>query len=260
MQVHRSANSVQQNRRRPSSIEIKEQTTRLRHRGIRQGHAVLLAAGAADAVADPVPAAPRARVRLPRRAGRPLVAVTQALDTHPHGPAAPYWIGLRPEDRAARLAELRQWADTILRREYGGYPLPACWASHPHAIWELSTLAAEWHRTPRPNQKPRPAVTAPGRFQCALTLSDEPKCTTYARVTVTDTTGDSARACTTHAIRGLEGIDGARVDWADTKGLNEYERKALELTEEVTRGRTPRATGDAKPQAETAGGEPEIGS
>jgi hypothetical protein len=37
-------------------------------------------------------------------------------------------------------------ADTILRREYGGYPLPACWASHPHAIWELSTLAAEWHQ------------------------------------------------------------------------------------------------------------------
>jgi hypothetical protein len=73
--------------------------------------------------------------------------VTQALDTRPNGPAAPYWIGLSPEDRAARLAELRQWADTILRREYGGYPLPACWASHPHAIWELSTLAAEWQRT-----------------------------------------------------------------------------------------------------------------
>jgi hypothetical protein len=73
--------------------------------------------------------------------------VTQALDDYPNGPAAPYWIGLSPEDYAARLAELRQWADTILRREYGGYQLPACWASHPHAIWELSTLAAEWHRT-----------------------------------------------------------------------------------------------------------------
>ena len=43
--------------------------------------------------------------------------------------------------------ELRQWTDTILRREYGGYPLPACWANHRHAIWELSTLAAEWHCT-----------------------------------------------------------------------------------------------------------------
>jgi hypothetical protein len=58
-----------------------------------------------------------------------------------------HWIGLSPEDHVARLAELRQWAETVLRPEYGGYQLPACWASHPHAIWELSTLAAEWHRT-----------------------------------------------------------------------------------------------------------------
>jgi hypothetical protein len=63
------------------------------------------------------------------------------------GQAAPYWIGLSPQDHTAQLAELQQWADTILRREYGGYQLPACWPNHPHAIWELSTLAAEWHRT-----------------------------------------------------------------------------------------------------------------
>ena len=73
--------------------------------------------------------------------------VTQSLDSPPRGPAAPYWIGLDPAEHAAQLAELRQWADTVLRREYGGYQLAACWANHPHAIWELSTLAAEWHRT-----------------------------------------------------------------------------------------------------------------
>jgi hypothetical protein len=73
--------------------------------------------------------------------------VADALDSPPHGPAAPCWIGLDPHDHAAQLAELRQWADTVLRREYGGYQLPGCWASHPQAIWELSTLAAEWHRT-----------------------------------------------------------------------------------------------------------------
>ena len=73
--------------------------------------------------------------------------VTQSLDRPPRGPAAPYWIGLDPAEHAAQLAELRHWADTVLRREYGGYRLPACWANHPHAIWELSTLAAEWHRT-----------------------------------------------------------------------------------------------------------------
>jgi hypothetical protein len=74
-------------------------------------------------------------------------AVTQSFDSPPRGPAAPYWIGLDPAEHAAQLAELREWTDTVLRREYGGYQLPDCWANHPHAIWELSTLAAEWHRT-----------------------------------------------------------------------------------------------------------------
>ena len=68
------------------------------------------------------------------------------------GQAAPYWIGLSPQDHAAQLAELRQWADTVLSPEYGGYQLPDCWPNHPHAIWELSTLAAEWHRTYSPRQ------------------------------------------------------------------------------------------------------------
>ena len=35
----------------------------------------------------------------------------------------------------------------MLRQHYGGYELPDCWPRHIHAIWELSTLAAEWHRT-----------------------------------------------------------------------------------------------------------------
>ena len=30
----------------------------------------------------------------------------------------------------------------------------------------------------------------------------------------------------------LDGITGAHVDWTDSKGLNEWERKALELSEE----------------------------
>jgi hypothetical protein len=75
-------------------------------------------------------------------------AATETRDNdRQHGPAAPYWIGRERAEYAAQLAELRQWADTVLRREYGGYQLAACWANHPHAIWELSTLAAEWHRT-----------------------------------------------------------------------------------------------------------------
>ena len=65
----------------------------------------------------------------------------------PRGPAAPYWIDLARHTYAAQLAELRQWADTVLRTQYGGYELRDCWPSHIHAIWELSTLAAAWHHT-----------------------------------------------------------------------------------------------------------------
>jgi hypothetical protein len=72
----------------------------------------------------------------------------------PRGPAAQYWIGLDHATYTARLADLRQWAGTVLREQYGGYELRDCWPDHPQAVWELSTLAAEWHRTydgPRPD-------------------------------------------------------------------------------------------------------------
>ncbi len=73
--------------------------------------------------------------------------VADALDAAaPRGPAAPIWIGLDRQAYAAQLVELRQWADAVLRRQYGGYELRDCWPSHIHAIWELSTLAAEWHQ------------------------------------------------------------------------------------------------------------------
>ncbi len=65
----------------------------------------------------------------------------------PRGPAAPYWIGLDRDTYVTRLADLRHWADTVLRQQYGGYELRDCWPRHIHAVWELSTLAAEWHRT-----------------------------------------------------------------------------------------------------------------
>ena len=40
------------------------------------------------------------------------------------------------------------------------------------------------------------------------------------------------RGCPRHAVAALDGIAGAHVDWADSKGINEYERTALDLTEE----------------------------
>ena len=63
------------------------------------------------------------------------------------GPAAPCWIGLDRDTYATQLADLQRWAGTVLRQHYGGYELRDCWPRHTHAIWELSTLAAEWHRT-----------------------------------------------------------------------------------------------------------------
>jgi len=74
--------------------------------------------------------------------------VADALDAAaPHEPAAPYWIGMDRDSHHARLADLQRWADTVLRPHYGGYQLAECWPRHINAVWELSTLAAEWHRT-----------------------------------------------------------------------------------------------------------------
>jgi hypothetical protein len=74
--------------------------------------------------------------------------VADALDAAaPRGPAAPYWIGLDRDTYHAQLADLSWWADTVLRQHYAGYELPECWSRHIHVVWELSTLAAEWHHT-----------------------------------------------------------------------------------------------------------------
>jgi hypothetical protein len=70
------------------------------------------------------------------------------------------------------------------------------------------------------------------RFTCTLTKADEPTCKCYARVTIVDAEGTSARACAQHAVAALTGIVGAHVNWLDSNGLNEWERKALELAEE----------------------------
>ena len=70
------------------------------------------------------------------------------------------------------------------------------------------------------------------RFTCTLTRADEPACQSYARVTIMDTEGASARGRPRHAVAALHGITGAHVDWTDSRGLNEWEHKALELTEE----------------------------
>ena len=73
------------------------------------------------------------------------------------------------------------------------------------------------------------------RFTCILTRADEPACQSYARVTIVDSEGGTTRGCARHAVAALDGITGGHVDWTDSKGLNEWERKALELAEERSR-------------------------
>jgi hypothetical protein len=90
----------------------------------------------------------RADLNLAARLEDLAQTVADALEAAaPRGPAAPYWIGLDHDTYNARLADLRRWADTVLGQQYGGYELRDCWPRHIHAVWDLSTLAAEWHRT-----------------------------------------------------------------------------------------------------------------
>jgi regulator of replication initiation timing len=74
--------------------------------------------------------------------------LAEAVDKHQlKPPPAPWWCVGEAEGRAM-LAELHEWVDGFARRHYPGYMarLPRCWASHPEAVWELSTLHAEWTR------------------------------------------------------------------------------------------------------------------
>ena len=70
------------------------------------------------------------------------------------------------------------------------------------------------------------AGMAQTRFTCTLTRADEPACQAYARITIMDSEGGTARGCPRHAVAALDGIASARVDWADSKGIYEWERKA----------------------------------
>lgn len=62
-------------------------------------------------------------------------------------PPAPWWVVDETKGREL-LAELRKWVDQFLRKHYPGYltRLPRCWPNHGEAIWELSTISAEWER------------------------------------------------------------------------------------------------------------------
>ena len=91
--------------------------------------------------------------------------VADALEAAaPRGPAAPYWIGLDRDTYHAQLADLRRWADTVLRQHYGGYELARLLAPpHPRHLGTVHPgrrMAPHLRRdTPRPG--PGPGVLRP---------------------------------------------------------------------------------------------------
>ena len=73
----------------------------------------------------------------------------EAIEAHRlKPPPAPYWVGLPEPEFRAQITELREWVETFLRSHYPEYVsvLRPCWTAHPAAVWELSTLRAEWLR------------------------------------------------------------------------------------------------------------------
>ena len=80
------------------------------------------------------------------------VTLANALTAGPRA-QAPTWVGLSLEDHDKQLAELTEWVDGILRSSYPDSAPAACWPNHWQAVWELSTLAAEWRRI---YQRPAP--------------------------------------------------------------------------------------------------------
>jgi hypothetical protein len=72
----------------------------------------------------------------------------EAIEKHQtKSPPAPWWCVDQAEGEVM-LAELNGWIETFLRRHYAGYlaSLPVCVLNHPEAVWELSTIHAEWER------------------------------------------------------------------------------------------------------------------
>jgi hypothetical protein len=62
-------------------------------------------------------------------------------------PPAPWWR-VDQEQGTEMLVDLREWVDGFLAPHYPGYAtrLAGCYWRHMEAVWELSTLRAEWIR------------------------------------------------------------------------------------------------------------------
>jgi hypothetical protein len=86
---------------------------------------------------------------LPARVGELAEALEDALDGGSVQAQAPFWLDLTEEEWLAELADLTEWVRTVLMPSYRDYTeaiIRPCWANHLAAVWELSTIRAEWRR------------------------------------------------------------------------------------------------------------------
>ncbi len=82
------------------------------------------------------------------------------LDTENEAsPARWFWLTMNDQERQAKLAELHDWVETVLRQQYPDYiadQIKPCWPNHPEARWELTWLYQLWtltYLTTRPTPK-----------------------------------------------------------------------------------------------------------
>jgi hypothetical protein len=75
-----------------------------------------------------------------------LARLAELVSDEVEGQMAPYWLEYSDEEYAEALAELAEWVTNVLVPNYGTPGLKPCWRNHPPAVWELSTMRAEWER------------------------------------------------------------------------------------------------------------------
>ena len=64
-------------------------------------------------------------------------------------PATWFWLRMADHEREEKLAELSDWANTVLRVQYPDYTagqVRPCWPHHPEAWWELAWLYHLWSK------------------------------------------------------------------------------------------------------------------
>ena len=80
-----------------------------------------------------------------RRQVEQILAILGEDDDAP--PNAWFWLTMTRQQHDEKFAELFDWVETVLRRQYPDYihdHIKPCWPNHPEAKWELTWLYQLW--------------------------------------------------------------------------------------------------------------------